>query len=170
MKKIKTVPVEYIESGTFCGGEEDCYNAKIDDNQSYLVIEEGDYALLRSELRKANRLAAEAGKEYDAIRRHQINLYQDSCEGALIEVSYYDAVRQALSEISPDHPVLKGMPPTFGVWEAQRKEIERLHAALTPFANFASVHGCSKTMGRGAEIAASEWQEAINLVGNLKTS
>ena len=40
---IKTVAVEYIESGTFVGGEEDCYKAKINSDGNYLVIKERDY-------------------------------------------------------------------------------------------------------------------------------
>lgn len=62
--------------------------------------------------------------------RHLYNLYQDQCENAFVEVSAYDALRQALSEVAPDHPALKGAPPAFGVWTQQRKQITALQSQL----------------------------------------
>lgn len=32
------VEVEYIESGTFCGGEEDCFNAEIESGAECVVL------------------------------------------------------------------------------------------------------------------------------------
>ena len=56
--------------------------------------------------------------------RHLQNIYQDRCENAYCEASVADSFRQALAEISPDHPALKGAPPSFGVWESLSKENE----------------------------------------------
>ena len=41
--KIKVVSVEYVESGTFVGGEEDCFNADINNHSNYLVIKDTDF-------------------------------------------------------------------------------------------------------------------------------
>lgn len=64
------------------------------------------------------------------LRRFQHNLVQDSMENAYVEVSLLDAARQALYETNPDHPFLKKPMPGFGVWESQRREIDRLQAQL----------------------------------------
>lgn len=64
------------------------------------------------------------------LRRFQHNLVQDSMENAYVEVSLLDAARQALHETNPDHPFLKKPMPGFGVWESQRREIDRLEAQL----------------------------------------
>lgn len=72
--------------------------------------------------RAADRLAA--------LERWQANLLQDAFENAYVEVSLLDAARQALHETNPNHPFLSRPMPSFGVWESQRKEIERLHAEL----------------------------------------
>ena len=48
MNSIKTVSVEYIESGTFQAGEEDCGRAGINSEDIiYVVIKEIDYAALQ---------------------------------------------------------------------------------------------------------------------------
>ena len=60
--------------------------------------------------------------------RHVYNTQQDICENAFVEVSVYDAVKQALSEVAPDHPALRNEPPNYGVWENQRKRIDELEA------------------------------------------
>ncbi len=62
------------------------------------------------------------------LERWELNIYQDNCENALVEVSLLDAARQVIHTLNPDHPFLKAPMPSFGVWEAQRKEIERLVA------------------------------------------
>lgn len=43
---IKTVDVEYIENGTFVGGEEDCSRAGINDKTEYIVLKKSDYEQL----------------------------------------------------------------------------------------------------------------------------
>lgn len=48
----------------------------------------------------------------------------------MVEVSRLDAVRQALHSVSPDHPVLKDNPPSFGVWEHLRHQVEATQLAL----------------------------------------
>ena len=62
--------------------------------------------------------------------RHLLNIQQDICENAFVEVSIYDAVKQALSEVAPDHSALRNEPPNYGVWEMQRKKIEELRLFL----------------------------------------
>lgn len=84
-------------------------------------------------LQKALELVADVSKQRDNLKRHATNLYQDSCENALIELSYFDAVRQALREVAPDHPALEGQPPAFGVWEHLSKENDKLRAALAHY-------------------------------------
>ena len=58
--------------------------------------------------------------------RHFNNIQQDLCEGALVPVSLFDAVCQALAEVKPDHPALKQASPSYGTWAALRMENERL--------------------------------------------
>lgn len=65
------------------------------------------------------------------LERWRSDLYQDQCEGAYVETSWADAALQALSEVAPDHPLLKGEPPSYGVWLSLRKENERLRAENT---------------------------------------
>jgi hypothetical protein len=64
------------------------------------------------------------------LRRFQMNLMQDAFENAYVEITLLDAARQALHETNPDHPFLKKPMPGFGVWESQRREIDRLEAQL----------------------------------------
>lgn len=45
-KNIVGVPVEYVESGTFLGGEEDCSIANVDSKTEYVVISKKDYDIL----------------------------------------------------------------------------------------------------------------------------
>jgi hypothetical protein len=78
--------------------------------------------------------------------RHLLNIQQDICENAFVEASIYDAVKQALSEVAPEHPALRNEPPNFGVWEHQRKQItelqnknEQLKQALEAMALYISV-------------------------------
>lgn len=68
--------------------------------------------------------------ELNDTRRWKSNLYQDRCESAYIEVSLFDAAKQALSEVAPDHPFLKGEPPSFGVWEKLSKENDEMRDEL----------------------------------------
>ena len=76
------------------------------------------------------RILAELVGEVEHYERWATNIAQDGFEGCWVEVSHVDAARQALAEVSPDHPVLKCRPPSFGVWEAQRLHIEKLEAAI----------------------------------------
>ncbi len=64
------------------------------------------------------------------LERWQLNLVQDGYEGALVPVSLLDAARQVIHTLNPNHPFLVAPMPSFGVWEAQRHEIERLEALL----------------------------------------
>lgn len=80
------------------------------------------------------------------LGRHLLNIQQDICENAFVEVSIYDSVKQALNEVQPDHPALRNEPPNFGVWENQRKlilklqtENEQLKQALEAMALYISV-------------------------------
>ena len=70
--KIKVVSVDYIESGTFVGGEEDCYNADINKEEPYVVIKEIDYALLQITANKyvkiLNLLAQDESGDLDFIK------------------------------------------------------------------------------------------------------
>jgi hypothetical protein len=70
------------------------------------------------------------GKKIADMRQHALNISQDGMEGALVETSILDAHRQALHEVCPTHPVLKGKPPSFGVWEAQRRELDSMVSKL----------------------------------------
>ena len=56
MSKKQHLHVEYIESGTFCGSEEHCYDAEIKTDDICVVMKEGRFNTL---LRKA--------KKYDKI-------------------------------------------------------------------------------------------------------
>ena len=51
--KTKYVSVEYIESGTFVGGEEDCFNAEIEQNKEYVVISKSDFVRMKKELKQS---------------------------------------------------------------------------------------------------------------------
>jgi hypothetical protein len=46
MKNIKTVLVDYIESGTFVGGEENAFVSGIKIGEQCVVLKEEDYELL----------------------------------------------------------------------------------------------------------------------------
>ncbi len=82
--------------------------------------------MLAELLKRGSQLAAKDAEIAD-LRRHFINALHDRCENAYVEVSYLDAALQALSEFAPDHPLIKkGDAPTFGVWQRQCAEIERL--------------------------------------------
>jgi hypothetical protein len=69
-----------------------------------------------------------AKAELADAKRHLTNIFQDQCESAFVEVSVADSYRQALAEVAPDHPTLKGVPPTFGVWEKLSRENGELRA------------------------------------------
>lgn len=75
------------------------------------------------------RAVRELQAERDALKRHLTNIYQDQCENAYVEASVADAFRQALHETNPDHPALKGAPPSFGVWENLSRERDEARAA-----------------------------------------
>jgi hypothetical protein len=66
----------------------------------------------------------------DDEQRHAANLYQDRCENAYVEVSAYDALRQALSEANPSHSALSGAPPAYGVWTKLSEDNARLRAKV----------------------------------------
>jgi len=51
LPKIKSVEVEYIESGTFCGGEEDVFNAGVERGETCVVIKKGDFLNLKKALK-----------------------------------------------------------------------------------------------------------------------
>lgn len=78
--------------------------------------------------------AREAATEIRTLRRHATNLYQDACEGAYAEVSFCDAMRQALSEVAPEHPALKGQPPNFGTWESLARDNAALRSQVADLA------------------------------------
>ncbi len=73
--------------------------------------------------------AGEVIEHYADTQRHLENIYQDNCEGALVQVSELDRTRQALSEVDPTNPALCAAPPSFGVWEQQRARIAALESA-----------------------------------------
>lgn len=64
------------------------------------------------------------------LTRYNTDQIQDRCENAYVEVSRWDAALQALSEVAPDHPLLKGSHPNYGVWTMQQKRIEELENEL----------------------------------------
>lgn len=45
--KIKKLSVDYIESGTFIGGEEDSYNFGVSDQEAYVVVRTKDLKKLQ---------------------------------------------------------------------------------------------------------------------------
>lgn len=45
---LRTMSVEYIESGTFCGGEEDAYNFDARDKTEFVVIRASALSALRA--------------------------------------------------------------------------------------------------------------------------
>lgn len=55
MKRIKHVPVEYIESGTFVGGEENTYDAKIKRGEICVVLKKSDFKLLMDTYKQAQK-------------------------------------------------------------------------------------------------------------------
>lgn len=46
------VEVEYLESGTFVGGEEDCFNAEISSGETCYVIKKAEYDRVHKELKE----------------------------------------------------------------------------------------------------------------------
>jgi hypothetical protein len=57
LRKIQFVEVEYIDSGTFQGGEEDCYDLRYDETdgfefQDYIVIRKEDFEYLTQQLKQ----------------------------------------------------------------------------------------------------------------------
>lgn len=82
---------------------------------------------------KVSILSASLSKEVielcDKIRdlwRYEQHIVQDGFEGAYVEVSRWDAALQALAEVAPNHPLLKGEHPNYGVWTMMRKRLEEL--------------------------------------------
>jgi len=55
--------------------------------------------------------------------RARDNLVQDACECAMVPVSLYDAMKQALAEVAPDHAALQTYAPAFGVWEMLSRQL-----------------------------------------------
>lgn len=58
--------------------------------------------------------------------RYNADQIQDRCENAYVEVSRWDAALQALAEVAPEHPLLKGGHPNYGVWTMMRKQLESI--------------------------------------------
>lgn len=51
MRRIKHIEVEYIESGTFIGSEEDAFKNKMtDSNTDYIVISKKDWNYIQEQL------------------------------------------------------------------------------------------------------------------------
>lgn len=57
MKKPKVVEVEYIESGTFQGGEEDASLAGIERGESCLVIRYSDFTAMWNRIKDLKKLS-----------------------------------------------------------------------------------------------------------------
>ena len=72
-------------------------------------------------------------KENADLERWRQNIGQDICEGALVPTSLLDATRQALHEVARFHPALDNKPPSYGVWEMLRKEVDRLRLECEKF-------------------------------------
>lgn len=79
------------------------------------------------------------------LERWRMDLAQDQCEGAYVETSWADAALQALSEVAPDHPLLKGEPPSYGVWLSLRRENERLRAENNALRKVLQTGTCHET-------------------------
>lgn len=54
---MKTVEVEYIESGTFQGGEEDVFTAGIKYDESCIVVRKKDFARLDASFKAIQKIA-----------------------------------------------------------------------------------------------------------------
>lgn len=57
LRKIPFVEVEYVDSGTFQGGEEDCYYLQVDENEGFnhkefVVIRKEDFEYLKKQLKE----------------------------------------------------------------------------------------------------------------------
>ena len=76
------------------------------------------------------RAADKVIEHYGDTQRHLEDVYQDSFEGAFVEASIHDKVRQALFAVDPTNPALDAVPPSYGVWETQRARITALETAL----------------------------------------
>lgn len=79
---------------------------------------------------EGNYICTACKDRFAQLSRWAANVYQDSCENAYVEVSLLDAALQALSEVAPDHPLLKGKPPSFGVWQKLNHENQQLKEEL----------------------------------------
>lgn len=62
--------------------------------------------------------------------RYANDMLQDTYEGAYVPTSLRDCLVQALTEVAPNHPVLKAKPPSYGVWEKLRKELDEANEKL----------------------------------------
>lgn len=54
---MKTVQVQYIESGTFQGGEENVFNARIEYDEDCIVVKKGDFKRLVAALNAIKAIA-----------------------------------------------------------------------------------------------------------------
>lgn len=75
-------------------------------------------------------LIKELEEKVKNLTRYNTDQIQDRFENAFVEVSRWDAALQALSEVAPEHPLLKGSHPNYGVWTMQQKRIEELENEL----------------------------------------
>jgi len=75
-------------------------------------------------------------KEAEQLRRYNTDQLQDRCENAYVETSRWDAALQALAEVAPDHPLLKGGHPSYGVWTMMRKQLDASQQAIAACREF----------------------------------
>ncbi len=94
--------------------------------------------------------------EIRRLRRWATDTFQDDCENAYVGATLHDTFRQALHEVAPDHPVFSEPCPSYGVWESQRKEIERLREALDKLARLGAEPEFGNSIGNDIARAALE--------------
>jgi uncharacterized protein YjiS (DUF1127 family) len=76
--------------------------------------------------RKLGKLCITAADRLRKLLRWQLDLFQDRCENAYVETSLLDEARRIIHELRPDHPFLARPIGSYGVWAAQRREIDEL--------------------------------------------
>lgn len=86
--KIIPIEVEYIENGTFQGGEEDCFDAKIHEGDECVVLSIDHYNVLMKALKKISEFDGEP--IWDDDRDDAANIMRDIAADAIKGKYSYD--------------------------------------------------------------------------------
>lgn len=70
---MKTVEVEYIESGTFQGGEEDVFTAGIKYDETCIVLKKKDFTAMKSEIVELKKARLSLLKQIDELNQAAID-------------------------------------------------------------------------------------------------